>query len=92
MKPETTYPIITTQTGLDEAFIIGTREELIAFANSILDAVQDVKPDVFFGVNAHASDLISGSLDSISQVRIDWLVVAKTPEEKREIFYKVYNS
>lgn len=92
MKPEKTFPIITSQTGLNEAFLIGTREELECFANSILEALNSVKPDVFFGFPTETSDLVSGNLDGISEVKLDWLVVTKTSKEKQEMFYKIYNS
>ena len=92
MKQEETFPIITSQTGLDEAFLIGTREELIAFANSIINAVESVNPDVFFGVPADTSSLVSRRLHAISDVKFDWLVVTNTAEEKEDLFYKIYNS
>lgn len=82
-----TFPIITTQTGFDESFLIGTHKELLDFANSIINALDKAKPDTFFGVAARTTNLISTNLDPLSDVKFDWLVITDTQEDKKELFH-----
>ncbi|WP_409306637.1 hypothetical protein [Pectobacterium sp. B1J-3] len=89
MSKPITSPIIACQTGFDEAFLIGTREELLDFANAIIEAVDKVQPDICFGVTVKTSNLLAEKLDVKSEVRLDYLVVTETPEEKEVIFQKV---
>jgi hypothetical protein len=82
-------PIITAQTGWDESFIIGTKAELLQFAQSIIDSVNDAEMDGFFGERVKVSNLIYGRVGSSSEVMFDWVVVTKNNEQTLEISHKV---
>jgi hypothetical protein len=80
---------ITAQTGWNEAFIIGTEQELLDFAKSIIDAVKRAKPDEFFGEHVTASNSLCGNTASHSEVQFDWLVVTKDSKQTLKICHKV---
>lgn len=81
--------VITAQTGWEEAFLIGTEDELMAFAQNIIKSVNAAKADEFFGEQVKTSNIISGELASHSEVLFDWLVVTKDSEQTLEIAHKV---
>ncbi|MDH5231599.1 MAG: hypothetical protein OEY38_16175 [Gammaproteobacteria bacterium] len=85
-------PLITYQTGENESYLIGTEEQLLSFANSIIEAVSLAKPDNFSGENVLVSNSIQGTLDSKAEIRLDEVVVVENNEQKDRIFYKIYNS
>jgi hypothetical protein len=87
-KERNAGPLITTQTGWDEAFLIGTEEELLAFAESIIKAVKSAKEEEFFGEKAKTSEFY-GVTGEFSEVLFDWLVVTKNREQTRELAHKV---
>ncbi|HDS1212535.1 TPA: hypothetical protein QD007_003151 [Shewanella algae] len=70
-------------------FLIGTEEELLTFAQCIIDSVKKAKEDTFFGEQAKTSNHIYGKLGSSSEVLFDWLVVTKNSEQTVEIGHKV---
>ncbi|WP_299583566.1 hypothetical protein [uncultured Microbulbifer sp.] len=82
-------PIITSQTGWDESFLIGTEEELLAFAQGIVDSVKAAKEDSFFDEATKTSNHIYGKLGVSSEVQFDWLVVTKDTEQTLKIGQKV---
>lgn len=82
-------PIITAQTGWDESFLIGTEEELLAFAQSIVDSVRSAKEDSFFEEETKTSNHIYGKLGASSEVQFDWLVVTKDNDQTLKIGHKV---
>lgn len=81
--------VITAQTGWDEAFIIGTEQELLDFAKNIIDSVKAAKDDEFFGEKVKASNKIHGKLASHSEVLFDLLVVTENSKQTLEIAHKV---
>ncbi|WP_144391797.1 hypothetical protein [Pleionea sediminis] len=85
-------PLITYQTGENESYLIGTKEQLIEFANSIIDSVKSAKPEEFFGMKVLVSNDIHGSLDSKAEIQLDAVIVTESDEQKDAIFYNIYNS
>ena len=85
-------PLITYQTGENESFLIGTKRQLLSFANSIIEAVSSAKADDFFEEKVFVSKSISGFLDSKAEIQLDEVVVVESNEQKDRIFFKIYNS
>jgi hypothetical protein len=85
-------PLVTCQTGSNESFLIGTREQLLSLAESILQAIHSAAPNNFFGHSVLTSNTLSGKLDSKGDLGIDEVVVVETDEQKDAVFYSVYNS
>ena len=81
-------PIITAQTGWDEALLIGTEQELLEFAESIIQAVGCAKKEEFFGEEAHVSAFYAVT-GQYSEVLFDWLVVTKDSKQTIELAHKV---
>lgn len=81
-------PLITAQTGWEEAFLIGTEKELLDFADNIIQAVKTAQAEKFFGEKAKVSKFyrVTGEY---SEVFFDWLVVTKDREQTIELAYKV---
>ncbi|MFK8013134.1 MAG: hypothetical protein AB8B80_13925 [Marinicellaceae bacterium] len=87
-KERNAGPLITAQTGWEESFLIGTEDELLGFAESIINAVKAAKDDDFFGEKAKTSKFhqVTGQY---SEVLFDWLVVTKDSEQTIELSRKV---
>ncbi|ELA3113568.1 hypothetical protein ACRTC9_21675 [Vibrio vulnificus] len=81
--------VITSQTGWNEAFLIGTEEELLSLANTIIDSVKSAKKDEFFGESVKTSNQVFSKLAPYSEVQFDWLVVTNSNEQTLEIATKV---
>jgi hypothetical protein len=81
-------PLITAQTGWDEAFLIGTENELLRFAKNIIEAVKSAKEEEFFGEITKVSKLY-GVTGEYSEVLFDWLVITKDREQTIELAHKV---
>ena len=81
-------PVITAQTGWDEAFLIGTEQELLEFAQSIIQAVGGAKKEAFFGEEARVSAFYAVT-GQYSEVLFDWLVVTKDSKQTIELAHKV---
>lgn len=81
-------PLITAQTGWEEAFLIGTEEELLAFAEKIIKAVKLAKEEEFFGEKAKVSEF-DGVTGKYSEVLFDWLVVTKNQEQTISLAHKM---
>ncbi|MGL6260080.1 hypothetical protein [Vibrio sp. WXL210] len=81
--------VITAQTGWDEAFLIGTEEDLLSFAQAIISSVESAQKDDFFGEPVKTSNLVYSKLASYSEVQFDWLVVTDSNEQTLEIAHKV---
>ena len=84
-----TGPMITAQTGWDEAFLIGTEDELLKFAQNIVDAVKSAKADKFFGEDTKTKE-IYGLDGSHSEVNFDWLVVTESNEQNIRLAERIY--
>lgn len=85
-------PLVTHQTGENESFLIGTREQLLSLAESIVQAVNSAKPSEFFGHRVLTSNILYGKLDSKGELGIDEVVIVESDEQKDAVFYTVYNS
>mgnify|MGYP001050261382 FL=1 len=85
-------PLITYQTGENETYLIGTEEQLLSFAQAIIDSVNSAKGEEIWGESVKVSKLIHGSLDSKAEIQIDEVVVVANDEQKDRIFYEIYNS
>ncbi|MCG9232537.1 hypothetical protein L3X65_25855 [Vibrio diabolicus] len=81
--------VITSQTGWNEAFLIGTEEELLSLAKTIIDSVKSAKKDELFGESVKTSNQVFGKLAPYSEVQFDWLVVTNSNEQTLEIAHKV---
>lgn len=66
---------MTYQTGSNESFLIGTREQLLSLAESILQAAHSAAPDNFFGHSVLTSNILSGTLDSKGDLGIEEKVI-----------------
>jgi hypothetical protein len=82
-------PMITAQTGWDEAFLVGTESELLTYAQNIVDAVNSAKADTFFGEETKTKE-ISGLIGEQSEVQFDWLVITKDNEQTLKLAEKIY--
>ncbi|MGF1705484.1 hypothetical protein [Enterovibrio baiacu] len=87
-KERNAGPLITAQTGWEEAFLIGTEEELLKLAENIVKAVKSAKSDDFFGEEVKTSQFY-GVTGEFSEVLFDWLVVTKDREQTIELAHKV---
>jgi len=72
--------------------LIGTKDELILFAKSIIDPIESAEPKEFWGENARVHHFNHGILDGKAEIGIDEVVVVDSDKEKDDIFYKIYNS
>ena len=88
MSKRTPGPLITAQTGWEEAFLIGTEEELLEFAENIIKAVKSSKDEEFFGEDAKVSKFYNVT-GSYSEVLFDWLVVTKDREQTIKLAHNV---
>jgi hypothetical protein len=82
-------PMITAQTGWNEAFLVGTESELLTFAQNIMNAVNSAKSNVFFEEETRTKE-ISGLVGEQSEVQFDWLVVTKNNEQTIKLAEKIY--
>ncbi len=87
-KERNAGPLITAQTGWEEAFLIGTQEELLKLAENIVKAVKSSKSDDFLGEEVKTSQFC-GVTGEFSEVLFDWLVVTKDREQTIELAHKV---
>jgi len=87
-KERNAGPLITTQTGWEESFLIGTEEELLEFADNIIKAVKTAKEDDFFGEQTKTSNFYNVT-GQYSEVLFDWLVVTKNRKQTIELSSKV---
>lgn len=85
-------PLITFHTSEDESFLIGTKVQLLEFANQIIDAVETADDGNFWNEEVRVKHLSEGILDSKGDVCLDEIVITKTNDVKDKIFYKIYNA
>ncbi|WP_226647330.1 hypothetical protein [Microbulbifer variabilis] len=81
-------PIITAQTGWEEAFLIGTEQELLEFAENIIQSVNSARKEEFFGEEARVSKFYAVT-GQYSEVQFDWLVVTKDSNQTVELANKI---
>ncbi|WHI46426.1 hypothetical protein ACJJIW_20820 [Microbulbifer sp. JMSA004] len=87
-KDRNAGPLITAQTGWEEAYLIGTEAELLEFAENIIQAVKSAKSEDFFGEPVRVS-AFDGKVGQFSEVYFDWLVVTKDREQTIDLSRKV---
>ncbi|WNZ54944.1 hypothetical protein QT397_18985 [Microbulbifer sp. MKSA007] len=87
-KERNAGPLITAQTGWEEAFLIGTEKELLEFAENIIQAVKSAEDEEFFGERTKVSKFYEKT-GQYSEVIFDWLVVTKDREQTIELSRKV---
>ena len=87
-KERNAGPLITAQTGWEEAFLIGTENELLQFAEDIIKAVKSAKEEEFFGEQTKVSKF-DQTTGQYSEVLFDWLVVSKDREQTIKLSRKV---
>jgi len=92
MSTKNNLPIATYQTGPEETFLVGTKEQIKVLAKTLLDAVEDTSEEEFFGVVAGVNVLKSSILDAKGDFSFDHIVVVKDSEDKDKIFYSVQNT
>jgi len=81
-------PAICYETGLDEAFLVGTRSELASMARAILDALDSPgEPREYLGVRARS---ISHRLtEAMAQVVIDGILVVESRQDRRVLMDRI---
>ena len=82
---------MTYQTAADESYLIGTKGQLLAFANSIIEATKDAKVDDFAGEDVLVYHFETRVLDNRGEVGIDEIVVVDSNEKKERIFRQIQN-
>ena len=83
---------MTYQTGENESYLIGTKEQLLKFAQTIIKSVNEAVPTEFFGEEVLSSQQIHGSLDGKAEIQLDEVVVTTDSQQTDRIFYNIYNS
>lgn len=88
MKKE--KPAICFEEGLDEAFLIGTFEELENFANEILSQLKSPNESMgYLGVKV-TTQIPSGALtQSLGQVELHNILVVDSKEARRELMNNI---
>jgi len=84
--------LITYQTDPWESYLIGTKDQLLAFAQTIIEAVESATEDDFCGYPVKATHFSESVLDSRAEIGLDEVVVVKTNENKKGLFYAIYNN
>lgn len=80
MSSSSDKALITYQTGPDESYLIGTKEQLLEFAATIVRAVESATEDNFWGCPVAITHFESAVLDSKAEVGLDDVVVVETNE------------
>ena len=92
MSTKNDLPVATYQTGPEETYLVGTKEQIEELAKTLLDAVQNTSEENFFGVPAEVNVLKKPIMDSKGDFSIDHIVIVKKAEDKDKIFYSVQNT
>jgi len=81
-------PAVCYQTGLDESFLVGTRSELIAFAQSILDAVDsEVPAQDHWGVEARS--VVQSLTEVMAHVVIDGILIVDSTSDRYKLMNRI---
>ena len=92
MSEEIEKPAICYETGLDEAFLLGTREELAAFAHSILRHLDAPSEQIdYLGIMTQSPiDANRAGLTHVmSEVVLDGLLIVKDKNDRRTLMNKI---
>ncbi len=84
-KNEDSYPAVMCETGWDESFLVGTKEELRSFANKILEEIDKPRDKRdFFG--AEASEVSERISELWGDACIDGIIITSNrPDTKKLI-------
>jgi len=83
-------PAICYENGLDESFLVGTKEELLNFAQSIIDILNGPKnPLDYYGVKTESPKTTIALTESMSEIVIDGLLVVASKEDRRSLVNKI---
>lgn len=85
-------PAICYETGLDEAFLLGTREELAKFAHAILSLLDAPSEQIdYLGIITQSPiDTDKGALTHVmSEVVLDGLLIVKDKNDRRTLMNRI---
>ena len=83
-------PAICYETGLDEAFLVGTKEELSEFAHSILRLLNGPFELLdYHGINAKQPKSRMSLSSSMSEVVLDGIVIVESRKDRRDLMNKI---
>jgi len=83
-------PSICYETGLDEAFLVGTKDELLEFAQAIIELLSGPKePLDYLGVKTEVPKKDRALTESMSEIVIDGLLVVESTEDRQELVNKI---
>nr|CAP48562.1 putative integron gene cassette protein [uncultured bacterium] len=83
-------PAICYETGLDEAFLLGTRDELSAFAHSILRLLDAPSKSIdCYGVNTQSATNQTSLTHVMSEIGIDGIIIVENATERRILMNKI---
>jgi hypothetical protein len=83
-------PSICYETGLDEAFLVGTKDELLEFAQAIIELLSGPKePLDYLGVKTEVPIKDRALTESMSEIVIDGMLVVESTEDRQELVNKI---
>lgn len=84
MNPSAARPAVVTETALDESFLLGTKEQLINFARSILRAVESpMHQSRWNGVTVQTPSIDQSLTEPMSEVVIRGISVVENENDRR---------
>lgn len=85
---DASMPVGMYETGLDEAFLVGTVEDLRRFAQRILEQVEKTFPvDDYLGIPVRQTG--EQLTDCLGDFCIDGLCIVQSDEDKRELVNRI---
>ena len=83
-------PAICYETGLDESFLVGTKKELLNFAQSIIDTLNGPKEQLdYFGIKTETPKTTSSLTEPMLEIVFDGLLVVTSKEDRRSLVNKI---
>ena len=88
MTPPSEKPAICYETGLDEAFLVGTRDELTSFAHFILDALAGSSDTTdYLGIKVQS---VSASLTEVmAEVVLDGIIIVGSKHDRQDLMNRI---
>jgi hypothetical protein len=88
MRDDTDKPAICYETGLDESFLVGTKDELTALAHAILDVVgQPGEPLEYLGI--HTRSTTCALTEVMAEVSLDGILVVEDKHDRQELINRI---
>jgi len=79
-------PAVCWETDPDEAFLIGTKEELTQFANSIIEQLKGISSEGnYHGIDVRIPKSSQSLTEVMSDIVIQGLTVVETTQERQEL-------